>query len=390
MIDVVGKKCCGCTACKNVCMQECIIMKENEEGFLYPSIDYDKCIGCGLCETVCPVLNKKSDVKTGYEGLHRSFAVTALNEEYLERSSSGGVFSVLAERTLAEGGLVFGASFSDDFMKVEHIAIDKVEDLGKLQGSKYLQSDLRDAFIQCKGFLEKGSKVLFSGVPCQIAGLKRFLGKEYESLICVEMICHGTPSSAVWQKYLDSVGAKHELIQNVFFRDKTMGWENFSVRIDLESGKVLKESHRINSYMGVFLRNYALRESCYVCLAKGDNTCADITLGDFWGVQNAYPEYYKENGVSVVITHTGKGLALLEECSKYLLIHETDLQKSLEENWVIYRSVSRPEERDTFFGDLKNKTWRRVVKEYLDHRDNMERIYDYVRALKNKVKARLG
>ena len=385
MIDVVGSRCCGCTACKDVCPQGCIAMLPNEEGFLYPSVDRSKCVGCDLCEKVCPVLSRKSKEDAFYKNVRETYAAVSKDRKTLSESSSGGVFTSLAKNTLREGGHVFGAAFSDDFRTVQHVVIDRIENLNDLRGSKYLQSELGNSFSQCKEYLSKGDKVLFTGIPCQIAGLKRFLGREDENLTCVEVICHGTPSVKVWKKYLDHVEAKQGKTKEASFRDKTVGWNNFGMKISSVTGQELKEIHQGNTYMAVFLRNFALRESCYECPAKGENTCADITLGDFWGIQNAYPEYYDDQGVSVVVVHTEKGKKALEEVAEDLVLHETDPFKSLEDNWIIYKPVERPAERDTFYQDLDRRSWKWIVNKYLDQRSVVERGIDLLRRVKRAV-----
>ncbi len=360
-------------------------MTASDEGFLYPSIDKDRCVKCNMCENVCPVLNRVREEDEFYRETPKTYAAISLDRKSLENSSSGGVFTALAEETLNRGGYVFGAAFSDDFRKIKHIGVSSVRDLEKLKGSKYLQSDLGDSFSECRRYLEEGKEVLFSGVPCQIAGLKRYLDKDYNGLICIEVICHGTPSEKVWQKYLDHIEAKQGTTKNASFRDKKINWDCFGMRIESVKGDVFSETHQENTYMGVFLRNFALRESCYICPAKGDNTCADMTLGDFWGLHEAYPDYYDEKGVSVVVVHTEKGQKALSDIAGKLILHETDPIKSLKDNWIIYRPVSRPEERDGFYPDLRNRSWRRIVSKYLDNRGMMQRSIDFLRRVKRMV-----
>ena len=385
MIDSIGLKCCGCTACSSGCPQNCISMTLNEEGFLYPSIDYANCVKCNLCERACPALNKKSSEAVFYKNTRLTYSVTSKDKDIQSNSSSGGAFTVLAQKALKDGGHVFGAAFTDDFQAVQHVEIDHKEKLRVLRGSKYIQSDSGSSFLQSLEYLNNGEKVLYTGVPCQVAGLKRFLGREYENLLCVEVICHGTPSSKVWKKYLSFVESKQGKTKDVSFRDKAASWANFGMRIDSATGKELKETHRENTYMAVFLRNYALRESCDCCPSKGETTGADRTRGDFWGIQNAYPEYYDDQGVSVVVVHTEKGKKALEEVAEDLVLHETDPFKSLEDNWIIYKPVERPVERDTFYQDLNRRSWKWIVNKYLDQRSVVERGIDLLRRVKRAV-----
>ena len=225
MIDIVGNKCCGCSACQNRCPRKSIVMTLNNEGFLYPEIKSDLCNHCNLCETVCPVLRKKHDVNLEIIP-EKAWGAIVNNRKLHYESSSGGIFTLFAEIILKEKGIVYGAAFSDEFRIVKHIAIDNEKELYKLRGSKYIQSEVGICFSEIKSHLESGLKILFSGTPCQVAGLKTFLGKDYENLFCVDVICHGTPSASLWQKYLDHIEKQYNgMIISVNFRHKEKGWK---------------------------------------------------------------------------------------------------------------------------------------------------------------------
>ena len=278
MIEHVGKRCYGCTACANACPKKCIEMKENDEGFLYPSVDCSRCVRCGLCEKVCPVVTRpERENKKESE----AWAAYAKDNTLLQESSSGGVFSILALKTLTDGGVVYGAAFTDDYFSVCHIKVNSVEELKALRSSKYLQSDLGSCFSDVKKQLDEGKKVLFSGTPCQVAGLKGFLNKEYESLLLVDVICHGVPSPAVWGKYLNDLETKtgHKVI-SVNMRYKTDGKEVSESTAKRDRSFCFSKMEE-NKYMGFFLKNLCLRESCYQCGVKGDENAADLTIGDF-------------------------------------------------------------------------------------------------------------
>lgn len=200
MITIIDKsQCCGCTACASACPKHCIVLKEDEQGFLYPRVDESKCIDCHLCEKVCPVL-KPFEKQNPQE----VFAIINPDEEIRLASSSGGVFTALAKQILHAGGIVFGAAFDDNW-QVHHISVTKVEDLALLRSSKYVQSRIEKTYTVVEEYLKKGTQVLFSGTPCQIAGLKHYLRKEYDNLLSVDVVCHGVPSPLVWEKYLETL-----------------------------------------------------------------------------------------------------------------------------------------------------------------------------------------
>lgn len=282
MIDKVGNLCCGCSACTNICPENCIIMTENSEGFRYPVIHREKCVDCGLCEKVCPVLHQSHS-----EDLCEAYGAITNDIDILLRSSSGGIFTELSTSVLNNGGCVFGAAFTKDFHSVKHVMIENVEGLSELRGSKYVQSDIGKSCQKARAQLEKGRQVLFSGTPCQIAGLRNYLGKEYDNLLLVDIICHGTPSPALWTKYLTAVetqlGGKASYVS---FRHKEHGWRRLGMELPFETGKRYFKELGEDPFLKIFMKNYCLRESCYDCRVKETGSAADITIGDFWGVEH--------------------------------------------------------------------------------------------------------
>ncbi|MBO4590072.1 MAG: Coenzyme F420 hydrogenase/dehydrogenase, beta subunit C-terminal domain [Bacteroidaceae bacterium] len=342
MIAIKDKEnCCGCGACSNVCPKSCIRLQEDEEGFLYPIADSLLCINCGKCEKVCPVSNP-SEAKAS----EAVFAAKNVSDEARMKSSSGGAFVKLAEMVLQEGGVVFGACFDNHF-EVEHSYVEETSSLGKLLGSKYVQSKMGDCFQKVKQFLEIGRKVLFSGTPCQVAGLKSFLGHEFENLIAVDIVCHGVPSPLVWRKYLESLGARD--ISSVSFRNKRDGWTKYRIRIcdAIEQKEVVDECYLDNVFMKGFLKNFYLRPSCYKCPAKGGRSCSDITIGDYWGVEKQHPAFFDEKGVSLVLANTEKGLLMIKNSS--LLLVESSYSQATQRNACIEKSVFRSPDRDYFW-----------------------------------------
>ena len=313
MITIAEKyKCNGCTACHNICPQNCITMQTDDEGFAYPLIDKTKCTNCGLCTKICPILSKKT-----YPQIQSLKAFAAINndEKIRLQSTSGGVFSALAEYVLNQGGVVFGAGFDQNFV-VRHMACENLQDLAGLRMSKYVQSDLGNTFNHVKKLLQEGRLVYFSGTPCQVAGLKSFLLRDYDNLITQDVICHGVPSPLVWAKYL---AYKTNGIRpaNVSFRDKTTGWRNSSFKIECNENTY--QTKRLGDpFMKMFAFNKILRPSCHKCHFKGDGHVADITLADFWGkAMKQYAQQFDDNkGCSLVISRTQKGENLITNLAK--------------------------------------------------------------------------
>lgn len=300
------RKCCGCSACVQACPKQCIEMKADDEGFLYPKVHEGDCINCGLCVRVCPIV--KSNEKVGANNDEVQAYSAYFNDEAIRlSSSSGGLFSAIAQHIIRENGVVFGAAFDDDFM-VHHIAVDTMEGLAKLRGSKYTQSRIENTYQEAKQYLESGRPVLYSGTACQIAGLKSYLKKDYEQLLTIDVLCHGVPSPKVWEIYINEQGETHESkITKICFRDKSTGWKGYSVKLNFENGTEYSQVFNQDAFMRLFLSNVCLRPSCHDCLFKGFPRVSDITLGDCWGVEKHFPEMDDNKGTSVVIVNSQKG-----------------------------------------------------------------------------------
>lgn len=319
MINITDKhKCCGCTACISVCPKGYISMSEDKEGFLYPIVDSVKCIDCGLCEKVCPVLHP---LKNEAEPL--VYAAINNDESIRMQSSSGGIFTLLAEYVIENGGVVFGACFDRDW-NVVHDYTETKEGLAKFRGSKYVQSNVGNSFSQVKIFLDAGREVLFSGTPCQVAGLKNYLRKPYPNLLTVDLVCHGVPSPDVWRKYLQETVCKAyrikknksavnicDYISDIKFRAKDKGWKKYSFKIEYKDGRIEINPFYENPYMNIFLSNLSLRPSCYVCPAKLNNVQSDITLADFWGVNKIDPNIDDDKGCGLLFLNNKEKIGLL-------------------------------------------------------------------------------
>lgn len=311
MIQIKDKsKCCGCEVCVQVCPKHCINFTQDHEGFFYPVVDVEDCIQCGLCEKVCPVLHPYNEHKP-----QEALAAINNNDEVRKESSSGGVFTLLAEEIISQGGAVFGVRFDENWQAVFDYA-ETTEALAAFRGSKYLQARVGNSFTKCKQLLEQGRKVLFSGTQCQIAGLLHFLRRPYPNLLTVDFICHGVPSPKVWQHYLgEVVQAGKQAIADIKFRDKRLGWKRFSFTLDYnEQNRCynLTSPFTQNTFMNAFLANLILRPSCYSCPAKGGRSNSDITIADFWGIDQVNPEMFDDRGTSLVLIHTERGQLALK------------------------------------------------------------------------------
>lgn len=359
--QIFEKWCSGCFACAASCPKGCIAMQPDEEGFLYPSVDGEKCINCGLCERVCPIIKNKEKVDEPFVG--KAYGAYARDEAIREKSSSGGLFTLLAAEVLRRGGVVFGAAF-DESMKLSHRAIEKEEALSLLRGSKYLQSEIGDSYKQAKHFLEAGRPVYFSGTPCQIAGLRAYLQKDYEGLITQDLICHGVPSPLVFRKYLADKGRERQGVRDISFRDKREGWHRYGYALSYGDGS---ESFMPSSgdEMGqLFGKNLCLRPACHACAFKGVNRKSDITLADFWGVEKVAPTLDDGKGTSLCLVHTEKGKKLFERIRKGMICEEVDLEKCLPYNASMLLSSPLPKGRAGFMKAVAEKGFYSAYRSY--------------------------
>lgn len=363
MIQIKEKnRCSGCFACYNACPQKCISMKSDYEGFWYPQVDVERCVECGICEEKCPIISFAQDDETKFE---KTFAAINLNEEIRFKSSSGGIFSLLAKEIIRQNGIVFGAAFSDDYKSVYHIAIDNETEIEKLRGSKYVQSKIGDCYEQVKNYLDDGKKVLFTGTPCQIEGLYTYLMKPYEGLYTQDIICHGVPSPIVWKKYVEERERKaSSKVKNIFFRYKKYGWKAYSLLLEFENDSKYIKNLSEDSYMRAFLSDNILRPSCYKCLFKGVNRKADITLADFWGIDQYLPKMDDDKGTSAVIANSKKGLQLIESIGTFLEIENISIEDIKKGNPALVDSAKMGMHRGVFFAELESNDIELLVDKY--------------------------
>lgn len=314
MIEILEKhRCCGCAACYSVCAHKAISMQLDEEGFEYPVVNQDICVDCRFCQNVCPVIQyeNKTDIRKSNNNALMGFAARNTNMRQRMESSSGSIFPPIAEWIIEQGGMVVGAAYDSDF-NIVHRIVEKKEDITFLQGSKYLQCKADNVtFIKIKQELQKGRKVLYSGMACQVEGLKSFLRKNYENLYTIDLICMGIPSYVVWQKYLKTY-FKGEKIKAINFKEKSTGWDTFTFRVDTDK-RTFKERGKYNKYLCSMFLSWNMRPSCFNCPFKKIERISDFTLADAWGVSNNVPEINDNKGLSSVIVHSSKGLALWKQ-----------------------------------------------------------------------------
>lgn len=354
------KNCCACGACVNACPKDAVAMKEDEHGFLYPAIDADKCIRCGKCQKVCAYQN----IQETHEPL-KTWVAVSRNDKIVMHSASGGVFSSVAAAFINSNGYVCGAAFDDDFT-LRHILTDDRKDLVKLRGSKYTQSSTDHVFREIKEKLLSGEKVLFSGCPCQVAGLRAYLGKEYDNLFTMDLVCHGVPSNKMFRDYIGSFEKKHGIkVKKFLFRDKKLGWgKNGSLVTDSEEKYKLYESNV--SYFYYFGYSLIMRENCYSCKYANEHRPGDITIGDYWGIQKEHPEILIEDnideskGVSVIIANTSKGIKLMEKCRGLFHLYDSEFEKAAKRNPQLCVPTKYDQRRESLFDAYTEGGWEAV------------------------------
>lgn len=356
-------ECCGCSGCFNACNFDALHMVPDKRNILFPEIDYERCVTCRKCEKVCEFQRYfQRRTKDDLEGENRKHVYVAVNRDrnQMMKSASGGIFAALAQNVLDAGGVVFGSAMNrhEDGLKVEHIAVEDPEDLRRLQGSKYAESDIGETYKMAKRYLRQGRTVLFSGTPCQIAGLRSFLNcKNHDGLITVDIICHGVPSGRVFTDYIRTVERKQGItVQDFIFRDKTKG-ENYTARMEyLKNGQLHSEliTSTKSSYYRMFLKALIFRENCYACPYAGENRPADLTLGDFWGVEKEHPDYLVTGGgeiepgkgVSYLIVNTERGEEAVQRFGQKILKHESSFEQAARANAQLRHPSHRPAQRE--------------------------------------------
>lgn len=372
-------KCTGCGACANACPQRAIKMESDQLGFEYPHIT-ERCNNCGLCENIC-----KSRVNLQISYNIKVFAAKSLNEETRFNSTSGGIFTELAKKILLENGCVAGARYAKD-MLVEHVLIHSLEELSCLRQSKYVQSSIKEVFAEIKKELQCGKKVLFCGTPCQVAGLTSYIGKNNENLITADFICRGVNSPKAFDKWLKEIQQiNNNRVSNVWFKYKINGWKKSPkcTRVDFINGDYKVYDGDDNAYMKGYLEsNLYMRPSCGNCDFKGDSRPADLTIGDFWGLDKKWDD---DGGTSLVIVNSEKGEKLFREIQPYILYTSMNSQYAIDGNPCFQESVDISPFSKKFLQSLDCLEFSEGIKRY----SKISEKYLYLLMLKKRFRRKL-
>lgn len=366
MIQIANKsECCGCCACVDVCAHSAIQLQTDIEGFWYPIVDKDKCVDCGLCDKVCPELHIRDLKKNDFDKpLH---TIAAINKDMAVRwdSTSGGVFSALADVMYGLGGYVSGAIYNEDF-SVKNFISNKKDDLEKLRSSKYLQSKAEGIYKEIRKLLHNGEKVLACGAPCQMAALRSFLGKDYDNLIIVDFICRGVNSPKVYRKYLDSLENKYGgKVAYVKAKNKELGWRNLTRKVVFDNGKIYYGVRMEDDFRRGYHTNVFCRPSCYVCQYKGFPRMADITIADYWGIEKVDKNLDNNIGTSMILLNSKKGVSYFELVKDKLEWTYTKFESILPGNIALTKPIQPAKiNREQFFQDLNNGAFDDVVEKY--------------------------
>ena len=377
--------CYGCRACEQLCPTKAITMMQNDEGFLIPHVDAKKCIKCKLCVSRCPHYNIKN-LKNIQNSIVYAAKATDISEQ--KKSSSGAIFPIIAKYVLDNNGVVFGCQFNEDIV-AEHTEINNKEDLEKLRGSKYVQSNTKNTYRRVKEILEEDRYVLYSGTPCQIGGLKTYLNKDYEKLYTIDLVCHGVPSPKLFKKYIDWLGEKeNSKVEEFSFRTKENSSWGLYYKYRTKNQKIHFGSANLSPYYKAFLNGDTYREVCYNCQYANVQRVGDITLADFWGVEKQHPKMADLNGVSAVLINTEKGMDILKKIENEVILEKSTLDKVKEKNKNLSRPTIRPIIRNTIYQDIDNKNFEDLINSNFHYKAKFS---DYVKfympkKLKNKLK----
>lgn len=353
--------CTGCRACEQLCPVKCIQMVEDENGFLFPKIDEEKCINCGLCQRRCPQINRKEEKRE-----RKAYAVKAKETEVSKNSTSAGIAYILARKTIKENGIVFGCAYNDKLEPIQ-TKVEKEEELQKLRGSKYVFSNTLHSYSETKEALEEKENVLYIGTPCQIGGLYAFLGKEYENLLTVDIVCHGVPSQKMFLKYIAYLEEKFKAkITNYEFRNKDKAiWGEFCAKVTLDNGKVKYLNADEDPYYSNFLKGTIYRDCCYECRYANYNRVGDITLADFWGIEKADSKFSSSEGVSLVIVNSSRGEKVFKDIGNQIEYKEFSMEQASDKNSNLKQPTLRSAKRDEIYEGINEMKPKEYVKKKL-------------------------
>lgn len=351
--------CCGCSACYSICSHHAIEFTEDQEGFFYPVFNQKLCIDCGLCEKVCPIIHYKTKPKTGNPIIYSAINKNA--KQYMQ-SSSGGIFILLCEYIISNGGIVCGAVYDKNFV-VKHSFARTLDECITFQGSKYVQSDIRGIYPKIKSILKDNIPVLFSGTPCQVAGLKLYLRKDYNNLYTVDLICHGVPSPLIFKDYLNFVRGKN-VISHINMKSKSK-IKGTTIRFDFFNGKSVQQTLKTDIWNKLYFRHYIVRPSCHNCKFTHYNRVGDITIGDYWRIDKYYPKFHPEKMVSLIMINNNKGAFMLNGIS--MKIDSILVSKSETIQNALKTSCKPNIERSQFWFDYTKHGFEYIANKYLEY-----------------------
>lgn len=387
MIYITNKAdCCGCNACGDICPKNAITFNTDIEGFWYPEVNKEKCIDCGLCEKVCPELHISELKKNDYERPKNAIAAIHKNMRIRWDSTSGGAFSALAEGMYKKGGYVGGAIYTENFTVRNYIS-NNPADITKLRSSKYLQSNAEGLYKEIKSLLLKGEHVLVCGTPCQMTALRSFLKKNYDNLIIVDFICRGVNSPKVYRKYLDSLENKYGgKVVYVKAKNKELGWRSLTRKVVFDNGKSYYGVSMIDDFRRGYHTNVYCRPSCYSCNYKDFPRISDITIADFWGIENVDSNLDNNIGTSMILLNSQKGEQYFEEIKNILEYKIVPLESTFKGNIALFKSINQPTiDRNSFFADLEKKGFDFVTQKYFPLKERTS-IPSFKQKVKNKLK----
>lgn len=362
-----AEMCSGCGMCAAICGHKAICMIADEEGFFYPSINKALCVECGLCMKACPAINTAPDREQPLSEVE----VWALknDDEIRMQSSSGGAFTAFSDIILADRGVVFGVAW-DRAMRACHTMASTKSQRDFMRGSKYVQSICDDVYIHVADMLNQGKHVLFTGAACQIAAVRAYLSKKSistESLFCVDVLCHGVSSPSLFAAYIKEIEHKaRKRVTDITFRDKKSGWAGYNVRVTFDDGSVWSNNALLQTYTRLFSTNCTLRQSCYSCTWSG-KTSSDVTIADFWGIQDTNKDFYDDKGVSMVVVRTEKGKRLFESIRPNIMVAKESFDSAVLRNYNLVRPTDKPQQRDAFWECFRNRGYYTLMMKYSNY-----------------------
>lgn len=392
-MDYINKHdCTGCTACFSICPVKAISMVEDKEGFLYSVVDIKKCINCKFCKKVCPIIDNDKSNKTEKNVPRKVYALKHKNDRVRENSASGGAYTAITDYMFLKnpGNTVcVGVAFSENH-EVVHMTAITPEERNKFRGSKYVQSNLRDTFIQVRKELMRSKSVIFTGTPCQVDGLKSYLEltkTDMENLILNDIICHGVPSPMLWRDYINFLEKVNKSkLQTITTRTKVNGWRQYAPIAKFGNGKTKNTTPDVRTFLQLFFSRLALRPACYSCKYSNILRVSDITIADFWGIENSAPEFSDDLGISLVFANTKKGEILINEISKDVEIRECSIDNCVKYQHNLQKPTSMPHNRGDFWNDYYSKGYKYIAIKYLKY-SGFYRVKNFIKRILSFMKS---